>query len=120
MEAWNNLGFVRRKLGDLPGAVEAYQQALTIDSTFAQTLNNLGQVLREQGQWEAAARQFHRAMASDPGFRGAYVNLAGLHKDRGDSTAERAMLVEIRQRFGMSSREGRYASSRLAELDAGG
>lgn len=118
-EVWNNLGFIRRKLGDLSGAEQAYVQALGIDSMFAQTLNNLGQVYREQERWDEAAQQFHKALVAEPTFRGAYVNLARLHKDRGDEWAERELLIEIRERFGLTSHEGRYASSRLAELGPG-
>lgn len=120
LEAWNNLGYVRRQLGDLDGAEQAYQKALEIDPDFVETLNNLGQVYREQDRWEMARDQFHSAMAADPTFRGAYVNLSRLYQDRGDEAAERQLLDEIRQRFGVTSREGRYASVRLEELAAGG
>ena len=116
LQAWNNLGFVRRKLDNLAGAEQAYKAALGIDSVFAETLNNLGQVYREQSRWDLAVHHFHKAMAADPTFRGAYVNLAGLYQDRGDEPAERQLLDEIRERFGRTSREGRYASVRLEEL----
>ena len=110
LETWNNLGYVRRKLGDLTGAEEAYNNALGIDATFAETLNNLGQVYRQQARWDMAVGHFHKAMASAP----------TLYKDRGDVDAERTLLMEIRDRFGRSSREGRYASERLEELGTAG
>jgi len=116
VETWNNLGYVRRKLGNLEGAEQAYLAALGLNPSFAEALNNLGQVYRELERWDQASESFHKAMAADPAFRGAYLNLANLHKDRNDVDAERAMLKEIRERFGLSSREGRYASGRMQEL----
>ncbi len=61
---------------------------------------------------------FHKAMAVDPTFRGAYINLSKLYRDQADIDNERKMLVEIRERFGRTSREGRYAFVRLEELNS--
>lgn len=65
-----NLGIVRRRLGDVEGALAAYHQALRIDVSQPVVLNNLAALYHSQGR-VAEARA--AVKAADP--RGATPNL---------------------------------------------
>ncbi len=52
--AWLNLGVVRRRLGDLAGAEEAYRRGLEADPEHVQLLGNLATLLRLRGELDAA------------------------------------------------------------------
>jgi Flp pilus assembly protein TadD len=65
-----NLGIVRRRLGDVDGALAAYHQALRIDVSQPVVLNNLAALYHSQGR-VAEARA--AVKAADP--RGATPNL---------------------------------------------
>lgn len=58
--AYGNLGLLRRRLGDVDGAFEAYRRALEIDPSNATVLTNLAVLHRSQGR-EAEARAALRA-----------------------------------------------------------
>jgi Tfp pilus assembly protein PilF len=65
-----NLGVVRRRLGDIDGALAAYHQALRIDVRQPTVLNNLAALYHSQGRLQEAS---DAVRAADP--RGAIPNL---------------------------------------------
>jgi Flp pilus assembly protein TadD len=75
----NNLGVVYKRLGLLPEAVAAYQQAIKIQPQYPEAYYNLGLALREQGAFRQAEDAYRRALDSAPGFRDANYNLAVLY-----------------------------------------
>ncbi len=75
----NNLGVVYKRLGLLPEAVAAYQQALKIQPHYPEAYYNLGLALREQGEFRQAEVAYRRALDSSPDFRDANYNLAVLY-----------------------------------------
>jgi len=75
--AHNNLGATLYYLGDLEGAVAAYQAAIAL-SPDATTYNNLGVVLAEQEDFEAAIAAYEQALELDPEVAEVYVNLGHL------------------------------------------
>jgi len=53
-EAWNNLGYVQRKLGDFDKSLYAYEKALAIDKDFAQAREYLGETYLALGKLDLA------------------------------------------------------------------
>jgi tetratricopeptide (TPR) repeat protein len=75
----NNLGVVYKRLGLLPDAVAAYQQAIKIQPRYPEAYYNLGLALREQGEFRRAEDAYRRAIDAAPDFRDANYNLAVLY-----------------------------------------
>lgn len=75
----NNLGVVYKRLGLLPEAVTAYQQAIKIQPQYPEAYYNLGLTLREQGEFHSAEAAYRRALDAAPDFRDASYNLAVLY-----------------------------------------
>jgi tetratricopeptide (TPR) repeat protein/capsular polysaccharide biosynthesis protein len=70
-----NLGHVLHQQDDLTGAVTAYQQAISLDSSFAQAHHSLAVVLTEQGLYGTAIYHYRQAIALQPKAVKAYNNL---------------------------------------------
>jgi len=60
------LGNARRGLGDLPRAIELYQQSLSLDPTHPVARFNLGLAYAEQGDFEQALAAFQVAAQLEP------------------------------------------------------
>jgi tetratricopeptide (TPR) repeat protein len=74
--ALNDLGRLYLMRGDHRRAHELLQQAVDLDSTFADARNNLGSVLLEERRPLQAATHLERAVRLRPEFPGAHFNLA--------------------------------------------
>lgn len=70
-----NLGHVLHRQGDLPGAVQAYEQAIQIDSAFIAAYHCLAVVWSEQGRYEEAVWQYRWIIQQQPNAVKAYSNL---------------------------------------------
>ena len=64
--AYRVAGYERQQLGDLEGALAAYQKATALDPTYATPNNDAGILLEGLGRWEDAQRAYERALAIDP------------------------------------------------------
>jgi tetratricopeptide (TPR) repeat protein len=74
--AYTNLGNIRFRRGDEPGAEALYRKALEIDDRQPEAHYNLGYVLLERGDARRAVPCFQRALDADPRFADAHFNLA--------------------------------------------
>ena len=74
--AYTNLGNIRFRRGDEPGAEELYRRAIEVDPRQPEAHYNLGYVMLERGDAAAAAQFFDRALEGDPRFADAHFNLA--------------------------------------------
>jgi len=74
--AYTNLGNIRFRRGDEPGAEQLYRKALAIDARQPEAHYNLGYVMLERGFAAKAASYFEAALESDPRFADAHFNLA--------------------------------------------
>ena len=61
---WFNLGVLLRPLGDLPGCMHAYRQALAHNPNLHQAAVNLGLVLEATGQREQALQTWQHALGT--------------------------------------------------------
>lgn len=67
-DIWFYLGLLANEAGQQDLAVEAYEEAVRLDSTNAAALNNLGYLLAEQGiRLQEAKALIAKALALDPG-----------------------------------------------------
>ena len=67
-------------------AVEAYQKALVIDSSFIEAHNGLGTIYATQGKYEQALTEFNAAISMAPDAAHIHNNLGYLHFLSGDYT----------------------------------
>jgi tetratricopeptide (TPR) repeat protein len=94
--AWNDLGVLLEKAGDVPGAVEAFRAAVKFDPEAFGNLLNLGCILVEAGQYRDAERYLASALFKNgASFRGHfYMGITQLRLGRMD-IAEQAFLKAI-------------------------
>jgi tetratricopeptide (TPR) repeat protein len=77
---WTNLGLVRERQGDLPGAVASLEQALKIAPGSSTVAVVLSRMYARVGDGPGAVRMAQSALAREPGWPEAFYNLAiGLH-----------------------------------------
>ncbi len=65
-DAWNNLGVLATREGNVAQAIENFQQALKINPNHLLSLQNLGNAYRLQKQWADAREMLERALAVSP------------------------------------------------------
>lgn len=83
-EAYNNLGYVLKKLGQNEKAFEQYQKALSINPQCAECLNNLGALYLSNRDLTEAEAQFQKAIQAKADYAAPYFHLALLMEARGD------------------------------------
>jgi tetratricopeptide (TPR) repeat protein len=82
--AYTNLGNIRFRRGDEPGAEELYRRAIEVDPRQPEAHYNLGYVMLERGDAASAAPFFERALEGDPRFADAHFNLAMAFEQLGE------------------------------------
>lgn len=87
--AYTNLGNIRFRRGDEPGAEALYRRAIAIDPHQPEAHYNLGYVMLERGNAGVATEHFARALAGDPRFSDAHFNLAMAYEQMGDRARAR-------------------------------
>ncbi|MDP1563279.1 MAG: tetratricopeptide repeat protein [Pirellulaceae bacterium] len=79
LEAWSILGSLYYHEDVFPASIEAYNQALRLDSKRPQLFNNRGLTLSAQGRFELAEKDFQTAIRLAPKYAQAYANLGWLY-----------------------------------------
>ena len=74
LEAWTQLGHIYFDNGQHAMAIDAYEQALSLDSGRPDVWTDLGVMYRRAGDPSKAVSSFERAIAIDPGHRIALFN----------------------------------------------
>lgn len=77
-EAWFNLGLLNHEQGDTQAAIEAYEQAGSVDRYFARGLANIGMIQLEQGDEAAARATFRQCIERSQIEPGCNINLTVL------------------------------------------
>ncbi len=73
--AYNNLGVVLARLGDINEAIKMYYKAIELDPNDAQAYSNLGYELSNLGEKTNAIKFYEKAIEVDPNYAFAYGNL---------------------------------------------
>lgn len=84
VEAYTDLGRAYSKLNETEAALQAYSEALKLNSASELTNYNLGVGLRELGRHSEAAEAFKRATEIKKDFREAFFNLAIEYQELGE------------------------------------
>lgn len=99
------LGHLKQRSGDKPGAIECYRRAENSPGAPVELHNNLAILLLERNEADAAAKALEHALDIAPGFAEAWNNLGNarlrLHDQAGAEAAYRQALL-IRPDFGMA------------------
>jgi Flp pilus assembly protein TadD len=66
-EAWNELGFALRNMGDYPESVKAYDEALRLKPRFPEALEYLGEAYVKMGRLDDARQVLERLKPLDRG-----------------------------------------------------
>ncbi|MCX6797809.1 MAG: tetratricopeptide repeat protein [Candidatus Falkowbacteria bacterium] len=77
--AHSNLGAMYYLSGDLPGAINQYQDALFLNNQEPMAHNNLGLVYLDQKKYPAAEKEFNLELAYNPNYDKALFNLGRLY-----------------------------------------
>lgn len=64
-EAWNYLGYTRRKLGDYDGALQAYDRALKLKPSFAEAIEYRGEAYLRMKRFDDAKQAYLDLFAGD-------------------------------------------------------
>jgi len=64
-EAWNELGYALRNMGNYPESVKAYDEALRLKPRFPEALEYLGEAYVKMGQVEEARKVLERLKPMD-------------------------------------------------------
>jgi tetratricopeptide (TPR) repeat protein len=83
------LAAVRRETGDLPGAIDLYERARTVNPNHVHVLVNLAAALRAAGRLPEARRTLDAALQVDGRFPIAHNNLGNVLDELGERTEAR-------------------------------
>ncbi len=83
--AWNNLGLLATREGDMTKAAGYFQQALQLNPDYVVALDNLGNVYRQQQRWEEARETLERAVAINPADPEANYSLGMVFAQQNDT-----------------------------------
>ncbi len=112
-ELWNFLGMDYYHKGDIDRALEAYQHALSLDSSYTLVLNNLGAMYltlfmknRNTGDYRRAVDFFKKAIEFDPRYTSAYNGLGSAYRQAGDLESaiycwEKTLEIDSRHQFAL-------------------
>ena len=83
-KAYFDLGKIRMKAKEYPGAIRAFREAATLGFRPADTLYNLGFVYASTGDFGNAEKMFHRVASLKPSYLDkALFNLAAVQQKQG-------------------------------------
>lgn len=83
---FNNLGNVYRALGRLELAVSSYEEAILLNSHYADAHNNKGLVLAELFRFEEAVLSYQQALRINPNFVQSLSNMGSALRECGQYT----------------------------------
>ena len=94
-DVWWHIGKIRRALGDIPGAIIAYGNALELDTDLAAIRFDIAQLLMDQRLWDEAEAHLVAALETLPTYAGATLALATIYRMTGRQQAAVTLLVDL-------------------------
>lgn len=96
-----SIGLVLQKIGDLPQAIQAYQEVISLDPQWIDAYNNLGNIFFAAGNLEQAELTYRKASTANPNHFGSYLNLGNVlmkrqQVDEAIETYEKALHLKPR------------------------
>lgn len=95
---YNNLAMAQAERGNLSGALENYQKALTISPNYPQMYHNIGNVLQSQNKPTEALNYYLQALEVDPTFSFSYPKALQLAVELENASAS-ARIVQMGQEY---------------------
>jgi len=92
------LAQVEQSLGDTPGAIGHYRQAIALSPNNARLYTTLGTLYESQGNWQDAQALYQRALAIEPEDALAANNLAYLMLEHGGNVTVALTLAQTARR----------------------
>jgi len=83
--AWNNLGILSAREGNLDKGIQQFQRALAIDPEHPVALQNLGSAYRQKKDWPAAKQALERSLALNPEDAEANYTLGMVYAQQNDT-----------------------------------
>lgn len=83
-KAYNALGVIELRRGDLTAAKENIEKALNLAPNYALAIDNLGTVYMAQQDIDKAEEYFTKAINTNPNCSSAYYHMAQIECDRGN------------------------------------
>ena len=83
-KAYNALGVVELRRGDITAARENIEKALKLAPEYALAIDNLGTVYMAEQNFEKAEEYFKKAISVNPNCSSAYYHMAQIECDRGN------------------------------------
>jgi tetratricopeptide (TPR) repeat protein/peroxiredoxin len=83
--AWNNLGLLAARQGNMTEAISHFQEALRLDPNHVVALDNLGAAYRQQQNWDEARKTLERALKVKPDDAEANYSLGMVYAQTDDS-----------------------------------
>lgn len=77
-----SIGQVLEKIGAFSQAIQAYQQAIALESKCVDAYNNLGNILLNSGELDQAESIYQQAIIENPEHFGSYLNLGNVLMER--------------------------------------
>jgi tetratricopeptide (TPR) repeat protein len=75
----NNIGTTKTKMKDYPGAMAAFNRAISVDPNFHLAYNNRGIVQMHQKRLDDAIKDFEKALAIQSDYSPAASNISGIY-----------------------------------------
>ncbi len=82
-EAYDALGFLCKKLGNIGQAIRCFEQIIKLKPHDALAFNNLGTIYYEAEQWSAAIQNLRQATIFKPDYADAWYNLGRVFLELG-------------------------------------
>lgn len=83
-ETYREKGYDAQKVGDIDTAIEWYQKAALLESTYAAPHNDLGILFETKSLLDRAESEYKKALAIDPNYKEAHTNIALLYERKGE------------------------------------
>lgn len=80
----NNLGDYYARQGNLPKAIEEFQEAIAINPQYGDAYHNLANTYRELGQEKEALENYQKATSFNPSLWQSYQNLGIIYYQQGN------------------------------------